>query len=207
MTDPGPTTGMPATTSPHAPAELDGPVLRAVRARRSRARVAGAAPDAAEVESLLRAAAGVADHAALRPWRVISLRGAARERLGAATVEAAGSEGAQAERLAAKALRAPLLLAIVYSPVEHPKATEWDQAATTSGVAHVLSLLLDEQGWGVMWRTGPWIDAAPVRALHELTRRERLLGWLYVGERDGPEPAPRAAVDLRGRLNALGERP
>jgi len=208
MIDPGPTTGTSAFTSPqHAPLELDGPVLRAVRVRRSRARVGRAAPDDADVETLLGAAAGVADHAALRPWRVISLRGAARERLGAAMVEAAGSTGIEAERLAAKTLRAPLLLGIVFSPVEHPKATEWEQAATTSGVAHVLSLLLDEQGWGVIWRTGSWIDTSPVRALHELADHERLLGWLYVGEREGPEPAPRVGLDLRGRLSPLGEHP
>ena len=30
----------------------------------------------------------------------------------------------------------------------------WEQEAVASGVAHVLSLLLDEAGWGVMWRTG-----------------------------------------------------
>src|SRR5690606_13607919 len=106
---------------------------------------------------LLRAievASTIADHSSLRPWRLIELRGDARARLGAAFVSASGLTGEDAERLAAKPLRAPLLLAIVVSPQPSIKVPEWEQEAVAAGIAHALSLLLDEQGWGVMWRTG-----------------------------------------------------
>ena len=94
---------------------------------------------------------------------MIALRGAARERLGDALAAAAGADGDAAAKLAAKPLRAPLLLAIVavVTP-EHPKVPEWEQEASAAGVAHLLSLLLDEAGWGVMWRTGP-LHAASAR--------------------------------------------
>ena len=88
---------------------------------------------------------------------MIALRGAARERLGAALAAASGAEGEAAAKLAGKPLRAPLLLAVVAVVAPgHPKVPEWEQEASAAGVAHLLSLLLDEAGWGVMWRTGPY---------------------------------------------------
>jgi nitroreductase len=159
--------------------------------RRSNSRVTDAAPTHQELLPLLQAAARVADHSSLRPWRIIELRGAARGRLGAALVEAATAEAAaasgtedparKAQKLAGKPLRAPLLLAIVVVHRRSEKVPGWEQEAVASGVAHLLSLLLGEAGWGVMWRTGPQVRSAAVHRMHRLDANEQLLGWLYVG--------------------------
>jgi nitroreductase len=152
-----------------------------MRRRRSHSSVTDAAPTKRELLPLIEAAASVADHAALRPWRIIALRGPARSLLGLALAEAAGLEGGAAANLAAKPLRAPLLLAVVVSPKPSHKVPVWEQEAVASGVAHALSLVLDEAGWGVMWRTGLFVRSAPVHRVHELLPGEQLLGWLYVG--------------------------
>ena len=166
--------------------------LEAALARRSASKVTDAAPDDAALLELLERAARVADHASLRPWRVIALRGAARERLGSALATAAGAAGAAAAKLAGKPLRAPLLLAIVAVVVPgHEKVPEWEQEASAAGVAHLLSLLLDEAGWGVMWRTGPYTRHPLVADMHGLAGDERLLGWLYVGGLPGGRRAER----------------
>jgi nitroreductase len=166
--------------------------LDAALARRSASKVTDAAPDDAVLLELLEGASRVADHASLRPWRVIALRGAARERLGEALAAAAGAEGEAAAKLAGKPLRAPLLLAVVavVAP-EHPKVPEWEQEASAAGVAHLMSLLLDDAGWGVMWRTGPFTRHPLVAAVHGLAPDERLLGWLYVGGLPGGRRAER----------------
>lgn len=155
--------------------------LDAVRRRRSHASVTADSPTHEQLLPLVAAAAGVADHGALHPWRLIEVRGEARDRLGAAFVAASGLEGAEGAALAAKPLRASLLIAIVARHRPSIKVPAWEQEATAAGVAHTLSLLLDDAGWGVMWRTGGLLDAAPVRELHGLDADERLLGWLYVG--------------------------
>jgi nitroreductase len=149
--------------------------------RRSQSKVTDAAPTELELTRLVQAAASVADHSGLRPWRLIALRGAARERLGAAFVATSGLEGKDAAKLAEKPLRAPLLIAVVCSPRPSFKVPYWEQEAVASGVAHLLSLLLDEAGWGVIWRTGGHTRAPQVAIMHELAENERLLGWLYVG--------------------------
>ncbi|MEO8906916.1 MAG: nitroreductase, partial [Microbacteriaceae bacterium] len=73
------------------------------------------------------------------------------------------------------------LLAIV--AIQRPSDTVagWEQEAVASGVAHLLSLLLHDAGWGVMWRTGDCVRTKPVHTMHELRTNEFLLGWLYVG--------------------------
>ena len=180
-----------------------GPVAEALRRRRSQSRVSGEAPTTRALLPLIEAAGSVADHSGLRPWRIIALRGSARERLGAAMAEAAGVEGAAADKLAAKPLRAPLLLAIVVSPRPSVKVPEWEQEAAAAGVAHALSLVLDEAGWGVMWRTGLQARSGPVARMHGLEPGERLLGWLYVGGRDREKRGRRAPIHAKDKLTTL----
>ena len=154
------------------------------------------APSTAELLPLLEAAATAADHASLRPWRVIELRGNARVRLGEAFVEESGLTGTDAERLAAKPLRASLLLAVVSSHRESFKVHAWEQDAAAAGVAHLLTLLLDDAGWGVMWRSGGHTRSGAVRRLHKLADNEELLGWLYIGGKtEDSKPDARAAID------------
>ena len=93
-----------------------GPIAEGMRRRRSQPSVNGDAPTKRELLPLIEAAASVADHASLRPGRIIALRGDARTRFGAAIAEATGLEGGAAEKMAQKPLRAPLLLAVVVSP-------------------------------------------------------------------------------------------
>lgn len=158
-------------------------VREALAERRSHSKVTDDAPTHAEILEAVALAGRVADHSSLRPWRLIELRGEARARLGEAIAEADGSD-----RPSMKPLRAPLLIAIVAVRRQSEKVPYWEQDAVASGVAHMLSLLLDDAGWGVMWRTGHYTRTAPVAAMHGLNENERLLGWLYVGGR--PERAP-----------------
>jgi nitroreductase len=155
--------------------------LEAVLRRRSRPSVSAEAPTHEQLLPLVEAAATVADHGDLKPWRLIELRGSSRERLGAAFVEASGLEGKDAERLAEKPLRASLLIAVVVSVKPSFKVHRWEQEATAAGVAHTLSLLLDEAGWGVFWRSGGHTRSGAVHEMHGLGPDEELLGWLYVG--------------------------
>ncbi len=143
------------------------------------------------------AAATVADHSSLHPWRLIAVRGEQRDVLGQAFANAAAGEaiatgrdvaGPARDKFVAKARRAPLLVAIVFVHRPSEKVAAWEQEAVAAGVAHMLSLVLDEAGWGVMWRTGHLTRTEPVRRVHRLQPNEQLLGWLYVG--DAPPGPP-----------------
>lgn len=175
------------------PAARRAGALEAARARRSWSKVTDIAPTRAELLGLVSAAGRVADHSSLRPWRLIELRGKDRERLGAAIAKAQGDK-----RPSTKPLRAPLLIAVVASYQKSEKVPRWEQEAVASGVAHLLSLLLDEAGWGVIWRTGHYTRSKPVAKMHGLSKKEELLGWLYVGGKPaGSREGRRKMIDAR----------
>jgi nitroreductase len=173
--------------------------LDAALARQSWSKVTDEAPTREELLPLITAAGRVADHSSLRPWRLIELRGDDRARLGEAIAEAQGDE-----RPSSKPLRASLLIAVVASFRESKKVPQWEQEAVAAGVAHTLSLLLDEAGWGVIWRTGGYTRSEPVARVHGLQEDEQLLGWLYVGGKPAnKKPGRREQVDANAFLSRM----
>jgi len=173
-------------------------VLDAVHARQSWSKVTEDAPSHEELLTLVSAAGRVADHSSLRPWRLIELRGGDREVLAAAIAKAEGDKSPSS-----KPLRAPLLIAVVAS-YRKSKVPRWEQEAVASGVAHMLSLLLDDAGWGVFWRTGHYTRSKAVAKAHGLTKDEELLGWLYVGGKPARKKAGRRKpVDARRLVSRM----
>lgn len=184
----------------------DTSLVNAVRRRRSFSSVTAEAPTTEQLVPLVEAVSSVADHGGMRPWRLIELRGDARRRLGAAFVEASGLEGKDAVKLAEKPLRAELLIAVVARTKPSFKVPEWEQEAVASGVAHLLSLLLWDAGWGVFWRTGGHTRAKAVHEMHGLAENEYLLGWLYVGgipEKKLGKPEKKMKFDVSKALSTL----
>ncbi|AWB87052.1 nitroreductase family protein [Mycetocola zhujimingii] len=174
-------------------------LLTAVENRRSYSRVTDVAPTHDELLPLVAASARVADHSALKPWRLIELRGDDRVRLGAAIAKAEHDDTPSR-----KPLRAPLLLAIVVCEKKSDKVPAWEQEAVASGVAHTLSLLLADAGWGVIWRTGHYTRSKAVRKMHKLKKNEQLLGWLYVGGiPEGAKVGYRKPIDAEEFLSRL----
>lgn len=174
-------------------------VLDAVRSRTSWSKVTEDAPTRDELLPLIEAAGRVADHSSLRPWRLIELRGDDRVRLGKAIAKAERDR-----KPSTKPLRASLLIAVVASYRKSGKVPRWEQEAVASGVAHTLSLLLDDAGWGVIWRTGGYTRSKAVAKAHGLGKDEELLGWLYVGGKPaGKGPGRRKLVDADAMLTRM----
>ncbi|MGM7699671.1 nitroreductase family protein [Microbacterium sp. A84] len=173
--------------------------LDAALARQSWSKVTEDAPTSDELLPLVAAAGRVADHSSLRPWRLIELRGDDRVVLGEAIAKAQSDKSPSS-----KPLRAALLIAVVASYQKSDKVPRWEQEAVASGVAHTLSLLLDEAGWGVIWRTGGYTRSKAVAKAHGLKKNEELLGWLYVGGKpQGKKPGRRKSVDARDLLTRM----
>ncbi len=175
--------------------------IEAVLRRRSWSKVTEDAPTREQLLPLIEAAGRVADHSSLCPWRLIELRGDDRRVLGAAMAKATGDD-----KPSTKPMRASLLIAIVASYRKSEKVPRWEQEAVASGVAHTLSLLLDEAGWGVIWRTGGLTRAKAVAKAHGLKKNEELLGWLYVGGKPaGKDAGRRRPVDADSLLSRMPE--
>ncbi len=180
----------------------------AIRDRRSTVPVTDQAPTDEQLAEYLRLAAHSPDHAGLRPWRLITLRGGARQRLGDALAIGFGDQPGSpaAARTAAKPMRSPLLITVVGVPVEHPKVPAWEQFAAIGALVATLQLVLFEAGFTAMWRTGPAVELAEVRRLLALGPAELLLGWLYVGGTPTELGALDLDPDVSGKLTSLAQR-
>lgn len=159
------------------------------------------APDTAELERLLGPAMSVPDHGAIRPWRFVTIRGAARERLSDVFEDAlrAREPEAGAEDIAnirGKPLRAPLLVAVGAEIVpDHPKVPPAEQLVSAGCAAHALLLAAHAAGWGAILLTGWPAHDARVRAALGFAEKDRLVGFVYMGTapegpRDKKRPAP-----------------
>lgn len=170
--------------------------LEALHYRTSSPRLMDPEPTSDQLDHLFRAAVRAADHGLLRPWRFLIIRGQARSRLGDLLVAAAKQENpeisaAQADKLAAKPLRAPLIVVTVASPKQHPKVPEFEQTLSAAAATQNMINAAFALDLGVMWRTGsPTYQSIVMRGLG-LEENEKIVGFLYLGTKTGPEkPRP-----------------
>src|SRR5690242_9139317 len=125
----------PEFGEPLAPTHESADTLQLLALRRSTpvAILREPGPGASDLDALLRLAMRVPDHRKLEPWRVVIFEGEARRKLGdifATALKArdptATNDALEDER--ALPLRAPVVLAVISSPVDDPKKTpEWEQ--------------------------------------------------------------------------------
>ena len=162
-------------------------------------------PNDAQLEAMLKAAVRAPDHARLRPWRFLTITGDARQQLGELYAEAAAQRQAEQQgevmsdeeraKLAAKALRAPLIIVVIATLSEHPKVPEVEQLLSAGSAAQNILLAAHAQGFGAIWRTGA--NAFDRRVLDGLglADNERLVGYLYIGSPVAYKSLPELETD------------
>lgn len=166
-------------------------LLLALQNRNSAPRLCGPAPSRDELKEMIRAAIRAPDHAWLRPWRFLSIEGERREALGDVLENGLTSRDPLANDMArnkaSKApLRAPLILVAIARLIEHPKVPESEQRLSAACAAHSVLLAAEALGYAGMWRTGAAAFDRTVMADLGMSRNEEIVGFLYLGTRDGP---------------------
>lgn len=160
------------------------------------------APDDAALERLMTAAVTAPDHGALRPWRFLTIRGAARERLADVFEKAQRARDPMSCEedilaLKQKPLRSPLIVAVAAEITEnHPKVPPEEQVIAAACAAQNFMLAAHAAGWGAILLTG-WTAHDPmVRQALGFQEKDRLIGWIYMGTppadyrvKKRPEPA------------------
>jgi nitroreductase len=162
------------------------------------------APDAVQLDRLLTAAIRVPDHGKLTPFRMLSIRGDARARLG----DALAGIRRRAEPDAAPAAiakdrerfnHAPLILAVIARLDDgHPKVPAQEQLLSAGCVAYNLLLGAQALGFGAQWLTGWAAYDRDVATLLGLADHERIVAFVHVGtaKDEAPERARPALADV-----------
>jgi nitroreductase len=141
-------------------------------------------PDAAQLQTLVRAALRAPDHGELVPFRLVAVQGAARERLAdlfAAHAQTKGkdAEGMEIER--ERALKAPLILTVVARiDLGHPLVPAHEQWMCVGGAITNLLNAAHALGFAGKMLSG---DKARAAAIVQAFCRpgEALVGWVSLG--------------------------
>lgn len=179
--------------------------LTALQKRVSVPRLGGVAPSRDTRDEIYSAALRVPDHAQLKPWRFFEIEGDGLVQLGEVFVEAleqqmlADGEVASARQIVkarGKPLRAPLMIIVVASPVEHPKVPEIEQVLSAGCAAQNMLIACHALGVGAVWRTGSMAYDKTVKRKLGLSEFEHIVAFLYLGEPEGRiRVAPEVAVE------------
>ncbi len=157
-------------------------------------------PNDAELELILRAATRVSDHGKLTPWRLHIFRGDSRLKLGQtlATILQQQDAEAKEERIAFERIRiarSPLVVMVVYTPVESFKAPPMEQLMSCGAVCQNLIIAARALGYGSQWLTEWPAYNDMVRAVFGLRAQDQIAGFIYIGTAsETPEDRPRPAL-------------
>lgn len=179
------------------------PTIELLLTRRSVAPrlLAAPAPTPDEIETLLTIASRVPDHGRAVPWRFIVIAPDGGARLGdliaaAFVADHPDAPAATIDAERGRLLRAPLVIAIVSSPHENPKAPELEQILSAGAAGMSLLIAANAMGYAANWHT-EWY-AYDRRFLGELglTDQERIAGFVHIGTAiERPQDRPRPALD------------
>ncbi|MGU3576777.1 nitroreductase [Brucellaceae bacterium C25G] len=165
--------------------------------------LAAPGPDEDQLQLMLKLAARVPDHGRLTPWRFIIYRGDARKKVGELLVERAEQlEGplndARREQELKRFDRAPLVIGVVSSPVEHPRIPEWEMFLSAGAAAMNLCLAANALGFGTNWITNWYSRDEQGLKILGVAPHERVAGFIHIGtsQMDVPE-RPRADMTTK----------
>jgi len=166
-------------------------------------------PDAATRDKILEIAARVPDHRKLTPWRFVLFEGEARTAFGKHISAAFTAENPDAPLdrgvfEAERFMRAPLVVAVISSPVDCPRGTpKWEQELSAGAVCFNMCLAAQAHGFGAQWLT-EWYAFDPlVNKALGVAETERVAGYIYIGTAMA-QPTPRTRPVLENVTEIWG---
>lgn len=157
-------------------------------------------PSPEDLETLLRCALRVPDHAKLEPWRVQVVQGEAQTKLGQVFVDVfkKNNPDAKEERLELerqRPQRAPLLL-IVSTKIESERVPRLEQVLSGGAVCQNILIAATALGYASQWLS-EWVNYdADVKAHLGVAPTDEILGFFYLGTAsETPKERPRPELE------------
>ena len=156
-----------------------------------------------DLKKILAAGIRVPDHGALNPWKIKIIEGEKRKIIDENVIlsefkkENPNASEIQIETESKRFQRASIVLAVLSTPVEHPKIPMWEMTLSSGAVCMNLLSCAQSLGYAAQWLT-EWY-AYNKKMLEYLGGRpdiDKISGFIYLGhkteepnERRRPEPA------------------
>ena len=162
-----------------------------------------------DLNTILNAGIRVPDHGALNPWKIVVIK---KDKLKTIDEEVILSEykkenpnsNEQSLEIESKRLqRASVVLAVLSTPVEHPKIPNWEMILSSGAVCMNLLSCAQSLGYAAQWLT-EWY-AYNNKMLEYLGGRkdiDKISGFIYLGHKV-EEPNERRRPDPKNVINYL----
>lgn len=165
-------------------------LFAAIHGRRSMGLMKQDPVDKATIKQLLEAATKAPNHRLTEPWRFIVMTDEGRRLLGEGYARVAGATTQEEkEPHIRKAFRAPVVIAVVCSPVARPDVIRIEEFAAVHAAVQNMLLAAHGLGLAAIWRSGEPMYHAAMKETFGLADHEELVGFVYIGHPNGDAPA------------------
>lgn len=174
--------------------------LEAIQTRNSVPILTDPAPTSEEMSEVYKGALRAPDHARLRPWKFIEVRGDSRDKLAKIFIDTATALNSdlsenEISKLEKAPHRAPMVIILAANIKEHPKVPEIEQIISLGAAAQNILLGIHEIGYSAVWRTGNMAFNPEITKFLGLEENFKIIGYLYVGTSTGKEkPIPELEI-------------
>ncbi len=161
-------------------------------------------PDATQLHRILESAMRVPDHGKLAPWRFVIIPAERRQAFADLIVDAFREENPNCGPLELDPLRqfatqAPTLVAVISSPVAHPKIPAWEQQLSAGAACMNLLIATHAAGFVGGWLTGWASYSRKVAESLGAGPDDRIAGFIFIGSpsrdlEERPRPSYEAVV-------------
>jgi len=149
------------------------------------------------LDKILECGLRVPDHGALNPWKICVIKGEAKNRIGveilAKEYKLENPEASEDDLDFEKNRfnRADVVIAVLSTPVNHPKIPQWEMELSSGAVCTNLLIAAQSLGYAAQWLT-EWYAYNKV-LLKEFggdPKTDKIAGFIYIGEKQ-KEPIER----------------
>lgn len=169
--------------------------LTALHTRTSTNLLCDPAPSLEQRENIFKAGLRACDHKNLKPWKFLTIEGDARNAFGQlmADVKEASNgvpiSNELRQKLKLKPFRAPLIIVVVATIIEHEKVPAIEQVLSAGGAAQMMMTAAHAQGVGAIWRSGSMMFRKEMLAGLGLDELDQIVGFIYLGTPKVVKPA------------------
>ena len=146
-------------------------------------------PNDSEMKKVYKAALRAPDHAWLRPSSFIEVKGEGLNKLSDIFYQYALNQKDITNEIIEKyknaPFRAPMIIILVNTFKEHPKVPAIEQKLSTATAAQNIMLALNAMNYSSIWRTGKLAFNKEIQKKLNLSERQEILGYLYIGTASG----------------------
>lgn len=142
------------------------------------------------LQQILETGLRVPDHGALTPWRIVVITGAKRKMIDEEVISpefnklnpTASSENQLIEKT--RLQRADVVIAVISTPKEHKKVTNWEMQLSAGAVCTTLLYAAQSLGYAAQWLT-EWYsyNEKMVKMLGGVPGKDQIAGFIYIGEK------------------------